>query len=119
MIEPFPEEWELVSFFEAESDDAEPDVPVPYRDLSYKSTLSDTEWVTCVINRADESVLIEWYRDERLALCLQLHWVTELHIEREKGHETLLLRFKDSNLEALRLRLRPNSSLGWGIKMYP
>lgn len=119
MIDPFPDEWELVSFFEGEPGDSETDIPVAFRDRTYKTSLSDAEWITCGINRADESVLLEWHRDGTTALSLELHWVTELLFRTEKGQETLVFRFKDPNLEQLSIRVRPRVSVSWGIKMYP
>jgi hypothetical protein len=72
MIEPFPEHWQLISFFESEPTEDDMSVPVAYRELTFRCAVSDEERVEVGIDRASNAVQMVWNRPDEESLRLHL-----------------------------------------------
>ena len=113
-MDPFPEPFELVSFFEVEPEVTDRDVPWFYNRHTYRSRLG-RDLVTCAMEPGEGQIVLVWDRDDQPVLALRLEEVSELRIESERGVETMIARFPEGRgLLDFRLQLRPSVRVEWG-----
>lgn len=125
VIEPFPEDHELVSFFEtlptyperSTSDDYE--VPTAYLKQVYSSSAGSSA-VTFAVERASGLVDLDVTSADGMSVRVVLHWVAAISIEEHRRlGKTLVVKPSQPELRDLRLRLGPEPSIIWGTEMYP
>lgn len=90
----------------------------PYASISFTTVRSDFT-VTFSVNPGYEDAGIVLSRDDQHVVDLMLSGVESVAVERLHGAEELVLRFRDSKLAPLRLRLKPQISLTWGMNLFP
>jgi hypothetical protein len=115
MIEPFPQDWQLIGLFECEPSLLDPGVPWVYNRLRFLS-VRDQERIECEIEPASEIVEIRWWQSGLLRLHLDLRWVRSLVVEESSEREALVAEFRYGRgfVYPLVLQLRPNVSVSWG-----
>ena len=112
-MEPFPEEWELLSVFEVEPQILDPGVPWAYNNLTFESTRGSNR-ILCVIEPGYERLEFTWWNNEAKHLTLNLHWVSGLTVRSGGGCDCLIASFRDPCLSPLRLQLKPTIECEWG-----
>jgi hypothetical protein len=115
MIEPFPQDWQLIGLFECEPSLLDPDVPWVYNRLRFL-TERGPDRVECEIEPASEIVEVRWWQSGLLRLHLDLRWVRSLAVEEGPVHEALVAEFRYGRgfVNPLVLQLRPHVSVSWG-----
>ncbi len=113
MMNPFPDEWELLSLFEAEPRLHDPDIPWVYNTLSFE-TARGSDRILCVIEPGYERLDFQWWHNQGRHLALKLHRVSGLRVVTGGGSEYLVATFRDDNLSQLRLQLKPTIECEWG-----
>lgn len=113
-MDPFPEEYELVSFFEVEPTIADVGVPWAYNQLDFV-TEREGDHVHCVIEPGYETLVFRWSKNGDAIVELDLKQVKGLEVENRAGSETLVASFRQRNaLLPLRIQLRPRVRVFWG-----
>lgn len=112
-MEIFPEEWELLSLFEAEPFIADRGVPWAYNKLTFETTRGD-DHVRCEIEPGYETVKLTWWQGRIEKLFLDLHWVMALRVVTGNGRDYLNASFREPTLLDLEFHLKPNISVRWG-----
>ncbi len=112
-MDPFPEEWQLLSLFEAEPEVVDRDVPWAYNTLIFDATRG-IDRVHCRIMPSYEILRLTWWQSNEMRLSLDLNWVSGLQVVTENGHECLIASFRDTHLLNLEFCLKPNVCLKWG-----
>lgn len=111
-MNPFPEEWELLSLFESEPKVSDRDVPRFYNRLIYETT-RDRDRVRCEIEPAYDTLKITWWHAGQEKLKLELHWVLGLRVVTGRGIDYLIASFRDPFLCDLEFHLKPEICLRW------
>jgi len=112
-MRPFPENYELVSFFENEPTILDHDIPWAYNELTFESKSENGILVVNMIS-GYEIMEINWIQDKRKVLHLVLNGVMSLRIEDESNCNTLIAGFRNSEVDELVIRVRPVISIKWG-----
>jgi hypothetical protein len=114
MIEPFPQDWQLIGLFECEPSLLDPGVPWAYNRLRFL-TERGLDRIQCEIEPASEIVEVRWWQSGQLRLQLDLQWVKGLGIEESPGREALVAGFRYGRgfVCPLVLQLRPHVSVSW------
>ncbi len=112
-IDPFPEQHDLIAFFECEAILADEHVPLAYNRLTFQTQL-DNEQVVCEILPGEKVLKFQWKKDGDSFVCLNVDRVKEIHIEVENKREALVAKFESETLLPLRIQLKPSISVLWG-----
>jgi hypothetical protein len=113
-MERFPEEHELISFFECEPKVLDPGIPWAYNHLEFRSVRGPDEFFAA-IEPGGESVRFWWRRDEKELVNLSLEQVAGIVLEMSPECEVMVLRFRRSvGALDLRIQLKPAPHLEWG-----
>ena len=113
VVDPFPEEWELLSLFECEPKLEEGDIPWAYDRLTFDSTRGSNR-ILCLIEPIYERLDFTWWHNQTKHLELKLRWVQGITISSGGGIDCMVATFRDSFLEPLRLQLKPTIECEWG-----
>ncbi len=113
MMEPFPDEWQLLSLFENEPQLLDPGVPWAYNNLTFETTRG-SDRILCVIEPGSERLDFTWWHNQSKQLTLELHWVSALKVVTGGGYDYMIATFRDKHLSELRLQLRPTIECKWG-----
>ncbi len=113
MMEPFPEEWQLLSLFETEPRILDPGIPWAYNNLTFETTRG-SDRILCVIEPAYERLDFTWWHNQSKHLTLERHWVSGLTVVTGEGNDYMVATFRDQHLTELRLQLRPTIECKWG-----
>ncbi len=114
-MRPFPDDHELIGFFEVEPEILSTDAPWAYNELKFKSVASNGTLYT-TMQTGSEVMELKWYQGEQLIVQLDLVGVSHLEIgnaENGIAYNTLLAGFRDQNVDALALKIRPYISIEW------
>src|SRR5690348_10052658 len=115
-MDPFPEQHELLSLFEAEPTLADPGVPWAYNSLRFETTRG-RDHLVCEIEPGYEELRLNWSHDGAEIVRLDLRWVNGLTVESSDGRESLVGTFRDAHVKPVRLQLRPIVHLTWGTSI--
>src|SRR4029434_642095 len=99
-MNPFPEEWELLSLFESEPAVVDRQVPWAYNCLIFETTRGD-DHIRCEIEPGYEIIRLTWWHGTHDMLFLDLHWVRALRVVTSGGKDCLIAIFRDPHLLAL------------------
>lgn len=113
-MDPFPQDWELISLFECEPEVALPDAPWDYNQLSFVSRRGDDHIVCEITARSEELTLtFRWWHRGTEHISLQLDSVRGLVVEMTPEQETLVVFFPQGSVfvHPLRIQLKPFISL--------
>jgi len=112
-MRPFPENYELESFFECEPEILDKEVPWAYNELTFKSK-SDNGILEVKMVTGSEIMEVSWYQDSQIALNLKLKGVLTLQIIDEVKLDTLVASFRNQDTDDLVIKIRPVISISWG-----
>ena len=117
-MNPFPEYYELISFFESGPKLVDPEAPWFYNILRFDYK-NDTENITCIIGPADRDMRIEWSREGHIIGKFDIKNFKGLEIENQKT-PVLIVSFNETDqLSLFKLRLRPFVQIEWGTQLVP
>lgn len=111
-MNPFPEEWELLSFFECEPE-LDDDTPWYYNRLTFR-TQRGKDVLTAKIEPSYERLSLLWKRDDVELVCVEFNWVSSLTIETGSSTEILTACFLDGHLSPFKLHLKPSIHISFG-----
>jgi hypothetical protein len=112
----FPEEYELLSFFESEPEILDRDVPWFYNRLMFKNTFGDAT-IRCEIEPAYGQIDLFVHIQNISVATLHLEWIQSLQIKSDKNVETMIAKFKDeTGILDFELQLKPHVLIRWGNK---
>jgi hypothetical protein len=117
-MEPFPEDWQLLSFFECEPEVLSDGVPWAYNTLTFH-TQRDSDDIQCRIEPGYETFHLVWTRNNCEFLNLKFHWIRSIQIETGDGTEVLRAEFRDDHVLPFVLRLKPTVHVLWGTDSMP
>jgi len=117
-MNPFPDEWELLSLFEAEPTITDRDVPWFYNRLTFNTTRGG-DGICCEIEPGYEILNIRWWNRGREKIRLELRWVSGLQVVTGSGKDYLIAHFRDRYLEDLEFHLKPVICLRWATSTEP
>lgn len=112
----FPENYELVGFFEVEPEVLDKDVPWAYNELTFNSSSSNGSLTTKMVT-GSELMNICWCQDGNEVVNIDLKGVLSLVVgspTNEYEINTLVVGFRDANVSKLIIKLRPHISIQWG-----
>ena len=112
-MNPFPEDYELISLFESEPQLADPKVPWAYNRLEFSLTRSNGT-LSCVIEPGYEALVLDWMRDGEMVVHLDLRWVLGLEVRSGGGRESLVATMRDTHLKQLHVQTSPKLAVSWG-----
>ena len=115
-MRPFPEEYELIGFFETEPEVLNPGIPWAFNELIFRTeSLNGT--LVARMTAGSELLNLEWKQGGEVAAQLDLKGVQSLYVgDGKNGHpiNTLVAVFRDPNVSALSVTIRPRITLRWG-----
>jgi hypothetical protein len=112
MMNPFPDDWQLIGLFESEPALLDPGLPWVYNRLTFQ-TQRGCDRIVSEIEPASEILTIRWWHQGELRLNLDLRWVSSLTVCLE-GKDALIANFRGGVcLDPLELQLRPRLLLSW------
>lgn len=112
----FPEDYELIGFFEVEPEVLDKDIPWAYNELTFISNSTNGTLIVKMVS-GSEIMHIEWKQDENVVLELELKGVLGLTVgDGKNGYSmnTLVAKFRDSNVKSLFITIRPLITFKWG-----
>lgn len=112
-MDPFPEDWQLLSFFECEPDVLDDGVPWSYNTLTFR-TRRGADDVQVKIEPGYETFHLVWSREGNEFLDLHLRWICGIEIDTGDGNEILRAIFRDDHVLPFVLRLKPTVHVRWG-----
>jgi len=117
-MKPFPDEHDLIAFFECEPVVAYDDSPWFYNHLTYTTNRGEDR-IVCEIEPGDYILKFQWFKNNDRIVCLDLHWVSAIMIETDYQSEAMVATFKDKNIAPLRMQLKPHVAVAWGTTAVP
>lgn len=112
----FPDEYELLSFFECEPEKTDIDVPFYYNQMSYtiKDDLNEYEFQ---ISPAYGDLSVFWKEKGKLVLQWNFHNIEKLQIEKNNNSEYLILSFRSEDLSDCLIWVRPKFKMIGGMNI--
>ena len=120
-MRPFPEDYELLGFFEVEPTVLDKEVPWAYNELTFKTEASNGILETRM-QTGSEIMEIKWFQDNNLVLHLELVGVFKIEIgDGNNGieHNTLVASFRNDDIDKLIIKVRPYICFKWGYNDHP
>jgi hypothetical protein len=115
-MDPFPEEYELISFFEGEPEVLDHGVPWCYNRLTFRTKRGENK-ICCAIEPGYGILIFSWEQRDKSIASINLEKITSIEIISEKGIEKLLAKFdQEIGLMDFELELKPNVNIKWGIQ---
>lgn len=106
-MNPFPEEYELISLFESEPQLMDEDIPWFYNTLAFKIQ-RESDILSCMISPAYRSFSIDLTINERKIYSLGFRDVEGLTIEKDKDVERLIVEMNnESTFVTLIIQIKP------------
>src|SRR5205807_3947798 len=112
-MKPFPEDHELVGFFEAEPKLTDRDVPWFYNRLTF-ATVRGHDRIVCDIEPGYGELVVSWDRSGKSVGRFSLSEVASLHVTSTGGEEFLVAKFRRNGLLDFKLYLKPYVQIEWG-----
>jgi hypothetical protein len=111
----YPDEWELISFFGQDSDPTDLEEAEFFGSSGFTLRLDDGDVLTFTLQRNFGALYLTFARDRAKEINLVADDLRSVKIERLHDAETLLAVFgPESDLQQVRLKLRPTLQLDWG-----
>jgi hypothetical protein len=117
-MRPFPENFELESFFECEPEVLDKDVPWAYNELLFNIEAENGKLQVKMVT-GYELMDVIWKQGEYIVLNLKLKGVQSLQIKDEKKYDTLVASFRSQDVDDLIIKIRPVISVTWGYDDQP
>jgi len=113
-MDPFPEDHELVGFFEADPEFRDRGGLSFHERLTFKTTRGEDQ-IVCDIEPGDRKLLISWYRQGNSVGRFALSGVASLELSSSRGEEFMTAKFAlGTGLLEFRLYLKPHVQVQWG-----
>lgn len=110
----FPEEYELLSFFEVDPKVLDEGIPWMYNSLTFEKLL-ENETLVCVFSPAYGEVDLKLIQNGVDKLVLNLSAIDKIEILKEKKQEHLKIKFKeDVPFKNFLLAIKPEVRIIWG-----
>lgn len=116
MMNPFPQEWELLSLFEVEPIVCDRDLPWFHNCLTFETTRGDDR-IHCEIEPSYEIIKLIWKQGQHEKLSLDLHGIQSLRVVSGSGRDYFVASFRDQGLLDLEFHLKPHICLHWGTEI--
>jgi len=113
VMDPFPEDYELAGFFEAEPEFKDRGGLSFHERLTFKTTRGEDQ-ITCDIERGDHKLLVSWFRQGHSVGRFALSGVASLELTSSRGEEFMTAKFARAGLLEFRLYLKPRVQVQWG-----
>jgi hypothetical protein len=110
-MDPFPEQWELISLFESEPTLMDPGVPWIYNHVTFVLDRAG-ERIECMIHEADQEVAFRWLVGGRTVVQLELTDVVGLEVSHGDNTEGLTVTTSDAG-RLLYIQISPDVSVVW------
>ena len=112
-MRPFPNNFELESFFECEPKVQSEELPWAYNELEFNSSSVNGELYTKMIT-GSEIMYIKWSQKERNVMDLTLKGVLSLQLSEKDNYSTMVIQFRSHETSDLIIKIRPYISITWG-----
>ena len=115
MIEPFPEQHDLIALFECEPISTDEAVPWCYNLLTFETTRGDAQ-ITCEIEPGNQALKFRWSSSSQQLVLLDVDGIAGIQVELNEKTEAMIVTFENNKLTPLRIQLRPHVSVLWGTE---
>lgn len=105
MIDPFPEDWELVEIL-GHPELTDPGLPWVYNRAAFHFTIGRDD-LRLEIERGSGQVQVDWSRDGAALVFLRWNDAASIMIQKEPGTESIVVERRDDR-GSLTLRLKPS-----------
>lgn len=105
-MDPFPQEHELIAFFECEPTLLNNNGCWFYDRLTFDSVRGQDR-IVCMIEPASEILHFKWTQDDIERINLALNWVNGIQLKTGGGVEQLQLSFRSCDLDSITIQLKP------------
>jgi hypothetical protein len=112
-VKPFPEQHDLISFFECEPTVLDPGVVWAYNRLEFRTIRGRDEFWAVI--ESGETFRLTWRRDGEEVVKLDLDRVQRFDVELSPKHEVLKVTFRPTAVAELVFQLKPRPHLSWGV----
>lgn len=112
-MDTFPEEYELIGFFESEPEVTDRDVPWFYNHLTFKTQRGEDS-IVCEIEPVYGQIDLTWRRSNQEIATFALKDISELYINPGPGEEFLTAKFKNKYILDFEFYLKPQVRVQWG-----
>ena len=113
-IKVFPDEYELMSFFEIEPEVLDKYIPWFYNTITFQKQYGD-ELLYCTFSPAYGDFDLTLVRNQKSKITLNLHNIESIKVLNDSKGEHLNVTFYEHNsLKDLLLTLKPEVSIIWG-----
>jgi hypothetical protein len=114
-MERFPEQHDLISFFECEPKVLDPGISWAYNHLEFHTVRGGDDFLA-IIEPGGETFRLRWRRDGRELVRLDLERVCRLDLELTPNREILTAGFRRSvGVFAMKFQLKPEPHIEWGV----
>ena len=117
-MRPFPENYELESFFEREPEVLDKNAPWAYNELVFKAQAENGTLQVKMVT-GYEVMEVSWTQGSYEVLKLDLKGVQTIRVCDEKKLDTLIASFRNQDVDDLVLKIRPVISVTWGYDDQP
>ena len=112
-MKPFPEEYELIEFFESEPELTDKNVPWIYNRLIFE-TQRNGNTVVCAIEPGNRQIDLTWKRSEKDVASFELREISSLKIQSGPGDEFMTVTFRNREILEFVFYLKPYPMVRWG-----
>ena len=112
-MESFPEDHELVGFFESEPEVTDRDVPWFYNRLTFRTTRGSHS-VVCEIEPGYRQIDLTWRNAGKEMASFALREIRALRVMGSPGEEYMTVVFRGDELMDFVLYLKPDIRIEWG-----
>ena len=109
----FPENYELVSFFECEPDILDDDIPWEYNEITFHSK-SENGTLDVKMYMGSEKMSVVWSQNKKNVLDLSLSGTQTIEVIDQSKMDTLIVKFRSDTVKNLVIKIRPFISIVWG-----
>ena len=110
----FPDDYELISFFEIEPEVLDPEMPWFYNTVTFQKQYAD-ELLYCTFSPAYGDIDLTLVRGQKAKITLNLHNIDSIEVLKGPNGEHLKVTFHpDTSLNDFLLTLKPEVSIIWG-----
>lgn len=109
----FPEEYELIGFFEVEPEISDRDVPWFYNRITFKYK-KDSDYLICAFEPGYNQIDIAWEKDNIEVASFSLREINNISISTEPMKEYMEINFKSNEILDFILQLKPCVHIFWG-----
>jgi hypothetical protein len=112
-MDPFPEEFELIGFFESEPEVSDRDVPWFYNCLTFRAKRDDSV-IVCSIEPGYGEIDLTWKKSGNEVANFSLQDISSLLINLNSNNEYMTVKFKYEDMLDFVLYLKPEIRIQWG-----